>query len=177
MILSSESRASSRRIIDICKEKLSLWADLKFIIMLRIAFEGGYENLNYVFLIQWIVAVLISWYDLGIGCLPSDVQELSIMAHRCDCGWISFAVDISEGEDYLIFIRAQRDQNRDTYLQCCKESQIFYHKAIKDEWSKIFLKNMSKYFMKFISILKIVLHTPKFIENYPKWIMQYFIKL
>lgn len=60
LILSSESRASSRRIIDICEEKLSLWANLKFIIMLRIAFEGGYENLNYVFLIQWIVAVLIS---------------------------------------------------------------------------------------------------------------------
>ena len=60
LILSSESRASSRRIIDISEEKLGLWADLKFIIMLRVAFEGGYENLNYVFLVQWIVAVLIS---------------------------------------------------------------------------------------------------------------------
>jgi hypothetical protein len=81
LVLSSESRACSRRIVDICEEKLGFWADLELIVMLRVAIKGGDEYLNHVFLIQRIVAVLICRNDFGISSLPFDVQELCVVAH------------------------------------------------------------------------------------------------
>lgn len=58
MVLSSESGARSRRVVDVCEEELRLGTDLELKVMLRVAFEGGDEDLNHVFLVKRIVAVL-----------------------------------------------------------------------------------------------------------------------
>lgn len=80
------------RVVDIREEQLAWGAHLKLKVSIRVWCIGGYENFNSVFVIQWVIALSIVWYDLFINAEPSDVQELLIIAQVSSRGVVHCAI-------------------------------------------------------------------------------------
>lgn len=128
VVLCAQRRAIAIGVGDISKEELAGGTDFDLKIVVRVAIKGRDEDLNHIFLIERIIAVLVSGDDFLIDAAPVNEEASGVMADGGSCGVVERPVNEREMQHDRRQRAAARHIEGNCKLQNDEGKEIFHNK-------------------------------------------------